>query len=92
MNKNLLEETQSLFDLLYEPIKITKKTVHSTSLYYKNKYSRHFTSKEVFFIGKIYINLKKKKKTAHAYFDRLYFLAGKFNHFQTDVIEMQSSK
>ena len=33
---------------------------------------------------------------AHAYFDRLYFflslLAGKFNHFQTDVIEMQSSK
>ena len=90
----MLEETQSLFDLLYEPIKITKKTVHSTSLYYKNKYSRHFTSKEVFFIGKIYIN-KKKKNGACVFWSPVFFLsllAEKFNHFQTDVIEMQSSK
>ena len=37
---------------------------------------------------------KRKKKTAHAYFGRPYFflslLAGKFNHFQTDVTEKQS--
>ena len=93
MNKNLLEETQSLFDLLYETIKITKKTVHSTSLYYKNKYSRHFTSKEVLFIGKIYINLKKNGACVFwAPVVFLSLLAGKFNHFQTDVIEMQSSK
>ena len=85
----MLEETQSLFDLLYEPIKITKKTVHSTSPYYKSKYS----SKEVFFIGKIYINLKKNG--ACVFWSPVFFLsllARKFNHFQTDVIEMQSSK
>ena len=37
--------------------------------------------------------LKKKKKPAHAYFERLYFflslLAGKLNNFQTDVTEKQ---
>lgn len=82
MNKNLLKETIAIW---LETIKITKKTVHQRVFIIKTNTQDTSQAKKYFLLVK-YIYIKKKKTGACV------FLAGKFNYFQTDVIEMQSSK